>query len=141
MTSRLFLVLMSALAVVNIACGDSDTPTSPSANVAYSQTDLVVGTGAEATAGRSVTVAYSLWLYDANAPQNKGTAVQTNQYTFTLGANQVIRGWDQGIPGMRVGGQRRLVIPPSLAYGSAGSPPSIPGNTALVFDVQLLSVQ
>ena len=140
MTSRLLLAVLAVFAASSVACGDNDTPTSPSANVAYSQTDLVVGTGTEATAGRTVTVAYSLWLYDANAAQNKGQAMQTNQFTFTLGANQVIRGWEQGVPGMRVGGQRRLIVPPSLAYGSQGSG-SIPPNAALVFDLQLLNVQ
>jgi FKBP-type peptidyl-prolyl cis-trans isomerase len=62
-------------------------------------------------------------------------------YAFTLGAGQVIRGWDQGVVGMRVGGQRRLVIPPDLAYGSAGAGGVIPGNATLVFDIALLSVQ
>jgi len=113
--------------------------------VPYSQIDLRVGTGTEATAGRTITVNYTGWLYAAGAADNKGTQFDSSvgraPFSFVLGRGQVIAGWDQGVAGMRVGGQRRLVIPPSLAYGSAGSPPVIPPNATLVFDVELLTVQ
>jgi FKBP-type peptidyl-prolyl cis-trans isomerase len=126
-----------------VACGSS-SPTSPSVNVPYSQTDVRVGTGAEATNGKRLTVNYTLWLFDATKPEQKGAMLQTtvgaNPFPFTLGASQVIKGWDQGFVGMRVGGLRRLVVPPALAYGSSGNGP-VPGNATLVFDVELLDVQ
>lgn len=137
----------SAVLVVIAACGGSQSsPTSPSTPAApYSQTDLRVGSGAEATAGRRVTVNYTGWLYDPAMPEQKGrqfdTSVGRQPFTFTLGAGQVIRGWDRGVAGMKVGGQRRLVIPPDLAYGSAGSGGTIPPNATLVFDIELLDVQ
>jgi FKBP-type peptidyl-prolyl cis-trans isomerase FkpA len=126
------------------ACGS--TPTSPSTgvNVAFSTTDLTVGTGTTATAGRLVSVNYTGWLYDASKAENKGTQFDSSTgrgpFSFVLGAGQVIAGWDQGVVGMKVGGKRRLVIPPSLGYGAAGVGP-IPGNSTLVFDVELLAVQ
>jgi FKBP-type peptidyl-prolyl cis-trans isomerase FkpA len=129
--------------VVVTACGSDNeptvTPTTP--GPPYSQTDLVVGTGATAASGNQVTVAYTGWLYDSSRPDGKGTQFDSNTIQFRLGAGQVIRGWDQGIAGMRVGGQRRLVIPPDLAYGSSGRPPTIPPNATLVFDVTLNNVQ
>jgi FKBP-type peptidyl-prolyl cis-trans isomerase FkpA len=132
----LFLVLGTLVAV---GCG-SDTPTSPSVNVPFSATDLRVGTGVEATNGRTVSVAYTGWLYSNAAAQNKGQQFDSGTVPFVLGSNQVIAGFNQGIVGMRVGGQRRLVIPPSLGYGSQPNG-RIPGNSTLVFDVELLSVQ
>lgn len=134
------LILVSVLA---IACGGGDdSPTSPSTPSApFSQTDIRVGTGAEAVTGRMVSVNYTLWLYDPGQPENKGQQLQSGPFTFALGAGGVIRGWDQGVVGMRVGGLRRLVIPPDLAYGSAGRPPQIPPNATLVFDIELVSVQ
>jgi FKBP-type peptidyl-prolyl cis-trans isomerase len=101
----------------------------------------VIGTGSQATVGSRATVSYTGWLYDANRTDGKGTQFDSlPSYTFVVGAGQVIRGWDQGVPGMRVGGQRRLVLPPDLAYGSNGSG-RIPPNATLVFDIGLLSVQ
>jgi FKBP-type peptidyl-prolyl cis-trans isomerase len=103
-----------------------------------------VGTGAEAANGRRLTVHYTLWLYDPVRPESKGQQLQTSvggsPFSFVLGAGAVIRGWDQGVPGMKTGGTRRLVVPPSLAYGSSGQG-SIPPNATLVFDIQLLEVQ
>jgi FKBP-type peptidyl-prolyl cis-trans isomerase FkpA len=141
------LLFVFTLAAIVSACGNdsSSSPTSPSQNlsVPYTQTDLTVGAGTEATNGRRVTVNYTLWLYDASRPDNKGTQIQTTvgaaPYAFTLGTGAVIRGWDQGVPGMRVGGVRRLIIPPNLAYGSNGSG-QIPPNATIVFDIELLSV-
>ena len=138
-----YLVILAFAAAVS-ACG-KDTPTSPSvnANVPYSQTDIRVGTGAEAVNGRTATVAYALWLYDPNAAQNKGTSIPQpgNTFSFLVGGGGVIQGFNQMVTGMRVGGQRRAVIPPNLAYGAQGQPPSIPGNATLVFEVELLNVQ
>src|SRR5262249_7155325 len=111
---------------------------------AFSQTDLVVGTGTAATTGSSMTVDYTGWLYDTSKPDNKGlqfdTTVGKTPFVFTLGAGQVIKGWDQGLMGMMVGGQRRLVIPPSLAYGNTRSG-LIPPNATLIFDITLDAIQ
>jgi FKBP-type peptidyl-prolyl cis-trans isomerase FkpA len=144
--SRLRLVLILALATA--ACGGgTDTPTSPSTPAAtFAQTDLVVGSGAEATAGRTVTVHYTGWLYDPAQPENKGRQFETSRgrspFAFVLGAGRVIAGWDRGVVGMRVGGQRRLILPPDLAYGRTGSSDgTIPPNASLVFDVEVLDVQ
>jgi FKBP-type peptidyl-prolyl cis-trans isomerase len=101
--------------------------------------DVVVGTGAEAVAGKSVTVHYTGTLQDGT---KFDSSVDRNQpFIFTLGAGEVIPGWDEGIAGMKVGGKRKLVIPPELAYGAQGYPPVIPANATLNFDVELLEVK
>ena len=101
--------------------------------------DLVAGAGAEAVAGKSVTVHYTGTLQDGS---QFDSSVDRNQpYSFTLGAGQVIPGWDEGVAGMKVGGKRKLVIPPNLAYGAQGYPPVIPANATLTFDVELLDVK
>jgi FKBP-type peptidyl-prolyl cis-trans isomerase len=101
--------------------------------------DLVAGAGAEAVAGKSVTVHYTGTLQDGS---QFDSSVDRNQpYSFTLGAGQVIPGWDEGVAGMKVGGKRKLVIPPNLAYGAQGYPPVIPANATLTFDVELLEVK
>jgi len=125
------------------ACGGSDNPTAPTSTTSapYSQTDLVVGTGTVATIGSLVTVAYTGWLHDSSKPDAKGSQFDSSpSYQFRLGAGTVIRGWDVGVVGMRVGGLRRLVIPPELAYGSSANGP-IPANATLVFDITLNNVQ
>jgi len=131
------------VALVALAgCGSPSAPT-PS-NVPYSATDLRVGTGTEAVNGRTVTVHYTGWLHDESRPDNKGAQFETSigrtPFQFVLGTRAVIAGWDQGVPGMRVTGLRRLVLPPSLAYGSTGSGP-IPPNATLIFEIELLTVQ
>jgi FKBP-type peptidyl-prolyl cis-trans isomerase FkpA len=132
------LVLL-ALLLPAAACS-SNTPTTPTTSSApYSQTDLVVGTGTAATATSRVTVSYTGWLYDTSKPDGKGTQFDSSpNATFVL--SSVIAGWQRGVPGMKVGGQRRLIVPPELAYGSAGSG-AIPPNATLVFDIGLLAVQ
>jgi FKBP-type peptidyl-prolyl cis-trans isomerase FkpA len=136
--TRLVLLLAVGTAA---GCGSDPAPTQTSSGQ-YSQTDLVVGTGATAISGSQVTVNYTGWLYDTSRPDGKGSQFESGQFgPFRLGTGLVIAGWDRGLPGMKVGGQRRLVIPPDLAYGSAGSPPKIPSNATLVFDVTLLNVQ
>ena len=110
----------------------------------YTQTDLQEGTGAMASSGQTATVNYTGWLYSDSAPDHKGTkfdsSIGREPFVFRLGAGQVIRGWDQGVQGMKVGGQRRLVLPPEFAYGSRGAGGVIPPNATLVFDVELLDV-
>jgi peptidylprolyl isomerase len=102
--------------------------------------DVIVGTGAEANSGDSVTVQYVGVLF-ANGKEFDSSWKAGKPFTFDLGSGGVIAGWDQGVEGMKVGGRRRLIIPAELAYGAAGSPPSIPANAALVFDVDLVSVK
>ena len=128
------------LAALVSACGGSGTPTAPSANVPFSTVDLRVGTGAEATVGRPVTVNYNGWLYNSGGTDNKGSRFDAGTFSYTVGQG-VIAGFSQGTVGMRVGGLRRVTIPPSLGYGAAGSPPTIPGNSTLIFEIELLAVQ
>lgn len=104
---------------------------------------LKPGQGEAAQPGRMVSVHYTGWLFDENAPEMKGrkfdSSVDRGQpFRFGLGAGQVIRGWDEGVAGMKVGEKRRLIIPANLAYGPRGIPGAIPGNATLVFDVELL---
>jgi FKBP-type peptidyl-prolyl cis-trans isomerase len=132
-------VLLSAAAFA-AACGATDPSSTPDVPSLQIQ-DLRVGTGAEATNGKTLDVTYAGFLYDPTRPDNKGAPFDSGPYSFPLGTGRVIRGWDQGLVGMRVGGQRRLIIPSALGYGAVGSPPVIPPNAALVFDVELLAVR
>jgi|SRR3989338_1111681 len=108
--------------------------------------DRKLGKGEKATAGREVAVHYTGWLYDASAKDNKGKKFDSSldrgkPIEFPLGAGMVIDGWEAGIEGMKVGGQRTLVIPPHLGYGARGAPGAIPPNATLVFDVELMGVR
>ncbi len=106
--------------------------------------DLAVGAGAEATAGHQVTVHYTGWLQnpDGSAGAKFDSSVDRGQpFTFPLGAGHVIRGWDEGVAGMKVGGKRKLIIPAALGYGSRGAGGVIPPNATLIFDVELLGVR
>jgi FKBP-type peptidyl-prolyl cis-trans isomerase len=134
----LFLVMLVS------ACGgdDSGPSVAPTTSAPYSQTDLVVGTGTTAAIGNQVSVAYTGWLHDSTRPDAKGAQFDSNaNFPFTIGVTNVIQGWQLGVPGMRVGGQRRLVIPPELAYGNVSPDPRIPPNATLVFDITLNAVQ
>jgi FKBP-type peptidyl-prolyl cis-trans isomerase FkpA len=137
---RLLPLLVLAAGVASC----SDSPTAPSNYAAYSQTDLTVGTGGDAVSGRLLTVNYTGWFYGESRPEKKGPVFDSSAggepFTFTLGAGQVIAGWDRGVQGMRVGGVRRLIVPPSLAYGTVRNGP-IPPNATLVFEIELLDVQ
>ena len=140
----LYLTVLVLAAALGSACRSETTPSGvdiPTLQVL----DRTLGTGADATNGRQVTVHYTGWLYSTTAAGNKGTQFDSSRdrnqpFTFVLGTGAVIRGWDQGVLGMRVGGTRTLLIPSNLAYGSAGRG-SIPPNSALVFDIELLGVQ
>lgn len=101
--------------------------------------DIKGGTGAEAVAGKNVTVHYTGWLTDGTKFDSSKDRGQP--FVFPLGAGRVIAGWDQGVQGMKVGGTRKLTIPPALGYGAAGAGGSIPPNATLVFEVELLDVQ
>jgi peptidylprolyl isomerase/FKBP-type peptidyl-prolyl cis-trans isomerase FkpA len=100
--------------------------------------ELVVGTGAEAVAGKKVSVHYTGKLTDG---KQFDSSVGRGPFDFKLGAGQVIQGWDQGVAGMKVGGKRKLTIPPELAYGKQGFPGAIPPDSTLVFEVELLGVK
>ena len=133
-TRRFPVLAATLLSIVLIAGCGGDSPTSPSPR------DLVVGTGPEAMNGDMLRVRYTGWLYDRNAAENKGTQFDSGTIEFVLGAGRVIQGWDRGLLGVRVGGRRIIVTPPELAYGAAGSPPRIPGNATLLFEVELLGI-
>ena len=143
--SLLVIVTMATMAIATTACNSEESPTAPSAtsNEPFQIIDLTVGTGPAAANGDRLTVSYTGWLFDANGVDNKGqvfdSASAAAPFAFTLGAGQVIAGWDQGLVGMLVGGVRRLVIPPELAYGEAGSGP-IPPNATIIFEIGLIAV-
>lgn len=160
-------MILTALAIV--ACSKSEKPESeevpaPAAEAApaaalapaattptgteampMTKTDLTPGTGAEIKAGQNALVHYTGWLYDAAAPENKGkqfdSSVGSEPFDFPVGGGRVIPGWDQGVVGMKVGGKRRLVIPPDMAYGNAGAGGVIPPGATLVFDIELVEIQ
>jgi len=152
---KYFIVLGSLFGMLGAfsACGgnggssDATTGGSGVSNITTLQvTDVKVGTGTDATNGKVVSVHYTGWLYNESAADNHGTKFDSSRdrnqpFEFGLGAGQVIRGWDQGVAGMKIGGQRTLIIPPSLGYGSAGAGGVIPANATLVFDVELLGVR
>jgi FKBP-type peptidyl-prolyl cis-trans isomerase len=111
----------------------------------FQKIDTVVGSGAEATAGSDVSVHYTGWLHDPAAPDLKGkkfdSSVDRGQaFEFPLGGGRVIKGWDEGFAGMKVGGKRTLIIPAEMGYGTRGAGGVIPPNATLVFDVELLGV-
>lgn len=108
--------------------------------------DTKVGSGEEAEIGKTVNVHYTGWLYDETAPDKKGkkfdSSLDRNEhFSFMLGAGRVIKGWDKGVQGMKVGGQRTLIIPPSMAYGERGAANVIPPNATLIFDVELVGLK
>ena len=109
------------------------------------KTDVKLGTGAEATPGHNVSVHYTGWLYDAKAADHKGQKFDSSRdrgepFEFPLGQGRVIKGWDVGVAGMKVGGQRTLIIPPEMGYGRRGAGGVIPTNATLLFEVELLGV-
>ena len=136
------------LVVVGLGCGTktSEDHLSQTDKTRLETQDVQVGKGAEARQGRRVSVHYTGWLYHPNNPDHRGRKFDSSRdgnqpYDFTIGAGEVIPGWDEGVQGMKVGGRRTLVIPPGLAYGRNGSAPVIPPDATLVFDIELLTVQ
>jgi FKBP-type peptidyl-prolyl cis-trans isomerase FkpA len=130
------LALIVPLVMACAACGN-DSSTDPSGGQLQTQ-DLVIGTGAVVATGDIATVHYVGRLQNGSVFDSSRS--RNAPFPFRVGAGQVIQGWDRGVPGMRIGGTRRLIIPPSLAYGSQGNPPTIPGNATLTFDIELLAV-
>jgi FKBP-type peptidyl-prolyl cis-trans isomerase FkpA len=141
-----FAVVAAFSAVLGLsACGGGSDDSAPSQKVydapALVKTDSVVGTGAEVTVGKTVTATYTLWLYDSTKADFKGTHIQGPATApFMLSSSSVIEGWVQGLPGMRVGGKRTLIVPSSLGYKASGRD-QIPGNSGLVFDITVTAVQ
>jgi FKBP-type peptidyl-prolyl cis-trans isomerase len=133
--NRAFALLL----VLGLAACGGDDATSPSDLAPLVVLDVVVGDGPVAAVGDVVTVHYVGRFTDGT--QFDSSYDRGEPFVFTVGAGQVIPGWDQGVPGMRVGGTRRLTIPPRLAYGSAGSPPTIPPDSTLTFDIELLAIE
>lgn len=139
--------LFAAFAAILLGAFVATPPALAAGNVTPLQkTDDVVGTGVVANDGDVVQVNYTGWLYDANARNHHGAEFDSSEengepISFTLGAGEVITGWDQGIRGMRVGGKRTLIIPARLAYGSRGAGDAVPPNATLVFDVELVGVR
>ena len=145
------LVLLSAL-LAGCPAGGGSLPSNTPSNQGNTMTDALAitelkpGAGAEVAAGQTAVVHYTGWLFADGAPDNKGRKFDSSRdrndpFAFRVGGGQVIKGWDQGVAGMKVGGERRLVIPPELGYGSRGAGGAIPGGATLVFDVELVSIR
>lgn len=142
------LLLTSCLALAQTGTIDPST-TSSKMDAKLNELQKIdnkVGTGAEAVKGASVVVHYTGWLFAPTAPDHKGTKFDSSRdrnepFVFPLGGGRVIRGWDEGVAGMKVGGQRTLIIPPDMGYGSRGAGGVIPPGATLVFDVELLEVK
>ncbi|CAK0748086.1 Peptidyl-prolyl cis-trans isomerase [Gammaproteobacteria bacterium] len=141
------LAFLLAFTIYSIATRpDQATPKIEASNVTeLVKTDIKPGEGDLAISGKNVTVHYTGWLYDMNASNHYGYKFDSSRdrnqpFSFRLGAGKVIMGWDQGLVGMKVGGQRELIIPSDLGYGARGAGRAIPPNTALVFEIELLKV-
>lgn len=139
--------LLSAVLAASLMAGCADPGPAPDGRVAELQrVDLQTGSGAVAASGDEVTVHYTGWLYDEDATNRRGekfdsSVARGEPFIFLLGAGRVIRGWDEGVAGMRVGGKRVLLIPPEYGYGRKGAGGVIPPNGSLVFEVELLGVE
>jgi peptidylprolyl isomerase len=145
---KVLIMLLCAVALIGAACSGGEAKvtnggqevTTPSG---LKYVDEQQGTGAEAKAGETVSVHYTGWLDNNGQPGRKfdSSRDRGQPFSFRLGAGEVIRGWDEGVAGMKVGGRRRLIIPPNLGYGARGAGGVIPPNATLIFDVELLGVQ
>jgi len=152
--STLQVIAVLITAVTLCACDRQDSRVTNPAQTPVTQLsiqDTQIGKGTEAVGGSQVTVHYTGWLYDSSAGQFHGKQFDSSRgddnnkpqpFSFVLGANQVIPGWDKGVAGMKVGGKRVLIIPSALAYGKSGAGRGlIPGNAPLIFDIELLAVK
>jgi FKBP-type peptidyl-prolyl cis-trans isomerase FkpA len=138
-------VLALSLTLTLAACDRAKAPPAATAPaVAFQKIDTVAGSGKEAVAGSTAVVNYTGWLYVPDAPQQHGEKFDSSAgrapFEFHLGAGQVIKGWDEGVQGMKVGGKRTLIVPAAMGYGDGGAGP-IPPNATLIFDVELLDVR
>jgi len=147
-TKRIVSVALATIALIVAACSGKSNPSSaPSApGVSTLQSvELKPGTGEAIAAGKTAVVHYTGWLYEAAATDHKGKQFDSSRngapFRFPLGTGEVIKGWDQGVLGMKVGESRRLTIPPDLGYGDKGAGGVIPPGATLVFDVDLIAIE
>ena len=149
---RALMLFFLSLAAAGAFAATAQTPTTQrdskldATPSSLQKIDVKQGTGAEATPGKAVVVHYTGWLYDTSKPDSHGAKFDSSRdrndpFRFPLGAGQVIKGWDEGVAGMKVGGQRTLVIPSQMGYGARGAGGVIPPNATLIFDVELLDVK
>jgi peptidylprolyl isomerase len=148
MSLGMVLLLGTLLTVPLVACGDGDGDGNGNGNGEGEPTvtasglqiiDIEVGTGDSPQSGQTVEVHYTGWLADGT--KFDSSLDRGQPFSFVLGAGRVIAGWDEGVASMKVGGKRRLIIPPELAYGESGYPPVIPANAELTFEVELLAIK
>lgn len=141
-----------SLSVLIAGCSDKPSKSESSGSTiihssrSFTKAEVTVGTGAMARVGQQVSVHYTGWLYDPSSSNQRGAQFDSSRtagrpFSFPLGAGRVIKGWDQGVAGMRVGGQRVLIIPSDMAYGARGAGNDIPPHATLIFDVELLGVR
>jgi FKBP-type peptidyl-prolyl cis-trans isomerase FkpA len=128
------------------ACNGKPSVVPTSSVTSMQSVELKAGTGDAVTAGKIAVVQYTGWLYEASAPDNKGKQFDSSRtagqpFRFPLGTGQVIKGWDQGVVGMKIGESRRLIIPADLAYGDSGAGGVIPPGATLVFDIDLVGIE
>jgi FKBP-type peptidyl-prolyl cis-trans isomerase FkpA len=141
---RIYVAVFCASLLAACSGKPADVPSSAAHSLEI--LDLQPGTGTALAAGQGAVVQYTGWLYEATAPDTKGkqfdSSLSSGQpFRFTVGAGQVIKGWDQGVVGMKAGGRRRLTIPAELAYGDSGAGGVIPPGATLVFDVDLVGIE
>jgi len=148
LTKQAVVCGIMVMALLASGCGEEKTPMDTNVNKApveitttsgLKYIDLTVGTGVEARPGKSVSVHYTGWL--TNGTKFDSSKDRGQPFVFGLGAGQVIRGWDEGVAGMKIGGKRKLTIPPQIGYGPRGAGNVIPPNATLIFEVELLGVQ
>ncbi|MEK0415157.1 MAG: FK506-binding protein [Actinomycetota bacterium] len=141
------MALVAAIYLPTLLASDrGDTQAQEAAMAELIKEDLAPGEGPEITNGQTAEVHYTGWLHDPEKTEGKGRKFDSSRdhgstFSFTVGGGEVIRGWDLGVAGMKVGGKRRLVIPAELGYGARGAGGVIPGGATLVFDVELVSVR
>jgi len=149
MARKQFLMSLGVAVLAGLisACGGKHATAPPASAVTSMQSvQIKAGSGDEVTAGKTAVVQYTGWLYEAAAKDNKGKEFDSSRnqgqaFRFPLGAGQVIKGWDQGVVGMKVGESRRLIIPPDMAYGDSGAGGVIPPGATLVFDIDLVAIE
>lgn len=145
MKSSVFALTLALASAVAVAPALAQEAVVAPAAANLQKIDNKIGSGKEAVAGKTVVVHYSGWLFEPKADKQHGSAfdssVGRSPFSFPLGAGRVIKGWDQGVAGMKVGGKRTLIIPSDLGYGARGAGGVIPPNAALIFDVELLDVK
>ena len=148
MASTTTLRQIGAVLLVGLiaACSGKPNPAPTSGVNSMQSMEIKPGTGEAITAGKIAVVQYTGWLYEAAAKDNKGNQFDSSRtvgrpFRFPLGAGQVIKGWDQGVVGMKVGESRRLIIPADLAYGDSGAGGVIPPGATLVFDIDLIAIE